>query len=146
MSRIVSCLSLCARLVSCPVQFAQIPASLLGFRQRINLMIVTILGLSLIMSIFASTKSVLLEHVLRISSVFNAPCPGFDTKCSTLGSRCISPGVTNAVSAFTEETLNRADFHSQINIDLIGAGFQFAIVLGAQEVLLPFLFLDTSPS
>merc|ERR1712070_1245339 len=41
-----------------------------------------------------------------------------------------SIGVSNVVSAFTEDTLNRAGFFDQTGIDLAGAGFQLAIVLG----------------
>ena len=41
-----------------------------------------------------------------------------------------SIGVTNVVSAFTEESLNRSGIMDPRTVDLAGAGFQFAIVLG----------------
>mmetsp|Transcript_50821 Transcript_50821/g.115420 ORF Transcript_50821/g.115420 Transcript_50821/m.115420 type:complete len:83 (+) Transcript_50821:587-835(+) len=41
-----------------------------------------------------------------------------------------SIGVTNVVSEFTEQTLQRAGIVDQLTIDLCGAGFQVAIVLG----------------
>lgn len=41
-----------------------------------------------------------------------------------------SIGVSNVVSAFIEETLREAGFVSQGTIDVVGAGFQAAIVIG----------------
>lgn len=53
--------------------------------------------------------------------------PGFLTP---LAAFVASIGVSNVVSAFTENTLNRAGFFDQTGIDLAGAGFQLAIVVG----------------
>ena len=53
--------------------------------------------------------------------------PGF---LMPLAAFVTSIGVTNVVSAFTESTLHRAGFFDQTGIDLTGAGFQVAIVVG----------------
>ena len=65
-----------------------------------------------------------------------------------------SIGVTNVVSAFTSETMQRAGFVRETVIDEIGAGFQIAIMAGGillggyvdrtkryKEVNVVFLFL-----
>ena len=41
-----------------------------------------------------------------------------------------SIGVTNAVSAFTSETMHRAGFMRETVIDGLGAGFQVAVMVG----------------
>jgi len=53
--------------------------------------------------------------------------PGF---LAPLAAFVTSIGVTNVVSAFTETTLHRAGLRDQTTVDLCGAGFQLAIVLG----------------
>jgi len=53
--------------------------------------------------------------------------PGF---LMPLAAFVTSIGVTNVVSEFTEQTLQRAGIVDQLTIDLCGAGFQVAIVLG----------------
>lgn len=70
-----------------------------------------------------------------VSSVFTFPktaaallrTPGFLTP---LAAFVTSIAVSNVISAFTEQTLGRAGFEDQRGIDLAGAGFQLAIVLG----------------